>query len=208
MKLYKFLHKQHAASILGGTFLFKDYRTFRDLPPPIGDPKEGLASLEVGKPYPFNDADGPGALGPIFKFEGEWSAKAYPIQIEGLTIQYELPDLFISCFSVGDPSALEREMLHKKPERYDAAVEIVDEGLLREFLWREGVVRELGLPLRSVAKVIGNPVQYIETPRSPRSHRIFCRARRGENYPPTGIKGSIGSPPLRTSRAHFRRRFS
>lgn len=117
-KLYKFMHQTHVDSILGGTVLFKDFRLFRDLPPPIGDKMEGIANIEVGD-YTFNDRDGADALGgAIMGVPGA--------RVSGITVQVALPPVFISCFAFGELDRLVPRMLHTGDEQYDAVVEITD----------------------------------------------------------------------------------
>lgn len=153
-KLYKFMHKKHVKSLLSGTVLFKNFKTYRDLPPPIGDKNEGVAQLQIGD-YRVNEADGIQPLGPAFQF-AKGLENVRVIGHNGAKLVWDLPDVHISCFSYGEFDELAPKMLYTGEEQYDAAVELLDGDLLSQFLLRNGVLREDGRPFKEVFNSTGH----------------------------------------------------
>jgi hypothetical protein len=170
-KIYKFMHSKDVGSLLSGRLLFRDYRAFHQGEYPIADAGEGNFA-QVAMNYWSKPEDGTNPFGP-----GITVPAGCVLRMDDIVVVNEVSTTLISSFSTGEFDELCGSMIGKGPEKYDAAVEIVDASMLIHAITNTGMFIETGQRCSITHRPSGDRIQYvdIQTPdaNGHLSHLIF-----------------------------------
>ncbi|WP_353640935.1 hypothetical protein [Mesorhizobium sp. WSM2239] len=148
----KYMHKQHADSLLSGNLRFSAASSYWEMEYPIGDPRELRSSVHIAS-YSPRAQDGLSPFGP--QVRGNFT-------MTNVTFEHECDDALVSCFTLGSFEETSAGLLNREPFHYDACIEITDLHELLCIASRSGVLDPGGTGTDAIGGIHAAPVEYME----------------------------------------------